>query len=178
MTPEQSTIEARLKSEARRIFSGERIGSAAAKVLAEHGRRQRRRQARRQVATGLAAATVLVAVFAMWWQDGDGTRHAAIGDRVWSRNDRVAPKQPDGAAAGGTRAGAIELDWEADAVAIPLLVTVGQWQGRPLVAPAVYVPPRARRVDHASLSTAERAAAERLLNVTDTPRDDGHDVTL
>jgi hypothetical protein len=55
---------------------------------------------------------------------------------------------------------------------------VGEWNGRPIVAPVVYVPPHARRIEHASLTKSECSAVERLLKLTSTTQGDRRDVAL
>ena len=178
MTYLSSTIEDQLSAQARGIFAAQPVDSAAETILAEHARRNRRRRTRRNAAAGLAAGvllTVIVSVPLGHNQDAAPQKSA--------REARAAATTEPTSMEGQMllarlREAALRDAGGEGAVAIPLLVTVGEWNGRPVVAPVVYVPPHARRIEHASLTKSERSAVERLLKLTSTTQGDRPDVTL
>lgn len=177
MTHKPPTIEDRLTAQARGIFAAQPVDSAAAQILAEYACRDRRRRTRRKAAAGLLACALLAAILDLpLRQDEVASPQKAVSD---TRAAAIAPAMTEGEMLLTQLSEAALRDAGGEgAVAIPLLVTVGEWKGQRVVAPMVYVPAHARRIGHASLTTSEQSAVERLLKVTSTTRDRGYDITL
>jgi hypothetical protein len=157
-------IEETLRVSARRIHAAGPTAASSSSILNLHVQRERRARMRRNAAATMAASAVIVAAVMLVRAPSPGGDQ--FGSSVPVNGLRNRAEQSPRTLADDKFAPAETLvDPSETAVAIPIFVSLGQWEGRPLVTPALYVPPHARRIDRASLTDAERKAAERLLGL-------------
>lgn len=163
--PDDPSIEDRLRNSAHRILAPREVGISPAGIIGEHLRRERRFRARRNAVLGVAVGVFIAAAAILTRADFDSQkRHASRGEQG------VAPPRAEGAShdavsADEQHAPSVKATQDEPVVGIPLFVAIGEWEGRPVVTPALYVPPHARRLDRAALTPAERMAVERLLGL-------------
>jgi hypothetical protein len=157
-------IEESLRVSARRIYAAGPAAASPSSILNLHVQRERRARVLRNSAAAMAASAVIVAAVMLVRAPSPGGDQFGSSLPVNGLRNR-AEQSPRTLADDKFAPAETLVDPSEAAVAIPVFVSLGQWQGRPLVTPAIYVPPHARRIDRASLTDAERRAAERLLGL-------------